>query len=175
MVMHVPLIGDTSLLEIRQLDHKGTWGGPTSLGFDPILREPYPAGARNADTRRYLPAIRIPVQVEVKTYEQLHEVFAGDTAATTMVFVVDRMDLMDLGLIDLATGRPKIDKGDKIMGIYDKEGAPLRVFADRLPPDPLYIFEVRPGSWSFGGGYGLELLYTTDRCADPIGGQATAK
>jgi len=134
-------------------------GSPTT-GYDRDLREPYPyvSGSEIVDTRKYLVAFDLPVQVEFKRFEELAGDFHGDCPDSNMILVVHHEHLENLGL--LSSGRCLIEKGSKIASLKSLEDGTVSLD----PRSPLYVFEVRPDSQGFGpSGFDLELIYTNSR------------
>lgn len=160
--MRVPLIFPM-LATIERIDTAATAAvnppGEPSSGYDRDLREPYPyiSGTSIVDTRRYMTAFDIPVQVEFKKFEEIREEFSGDSPDSNMILVLHHMHLEALGL--LSSGRCLIEKGSRISGLKSRLGA-----QSLTPRSPLYIFEVRPDSQGFGpSGFDLELVFTHSR------------
>jgi hypothetical protein len=149
--------------------------GPITQGYDPDLREPiaYTDGAGDrATTVRYKTPVRVPCQVEVKTYEELRQVFQGDAPVTTMVFVLHNKDLRRLGLLTCKAGcgsgsqSLKIAKNDRIDGVLCMRKGESNT--DLV--EPLYIYRIDPGSWGMGpSGTDLKIVYTANRPALPQG------
>jgi len=170
MFFRAPLIAPVAAV-IHRLDTTATQainppGAPTT-GYDPDFREPYPyeQGTAWLDTRVYMTAIRVPCQFEPKPYyEQARHVELGNALLTGVNIVLHRKTLADLGLLD-SNQTSLLKKYDKITAL-EKPGSPgtvIKQFAE-----PLYVIEVRPGSWGMGGtGYDLEILFCENRPALP--------
>ena len=151
--------------------------GPLTSGYDPDLLEPYPyedttvttpEGEETvATTTRYNTPIRIPCQVEIRTSEELRQVFQGDAPVTEWVFVLHNSDLSRLGLLDMDCGcAPKLKTNDRIDRI-EVLGSPGKL-AYRLK-HVLYIYRIDPGSWGMGpSGQDLHIVYTVNRPATPM-------
>ena len=161
-MMRIPLLFP-SRIAISRLNIDGTWGeqpSPATTGYDPDLREPYAyetSTNSREDTRQYQAQIRIPCQVEVKTFEQLQQVFGGNTAVSKIVFVLHNRDLTRLGLLNGDTLGIKVN--DRIDSIEDARGRSALALQA-----PLYIFRIDPGSWGAGpSGTDLKIVWTTDR------------
>ena len=171
MVISVPLINPVYAVVYR-LDIQATWGtdppGDMDTGYDDILREPVvyrSSGERNV-VREEMSPVTIPCQVEISTFEELRTVFGGNDAVTDMTFVFHRKDLRNLSLLDATTDKCVLKPGDRIDRIEKPQGTQVQAFSK-----PLYIYELRPGSWGFGtSGYDLEIAYTTYRSQAPYGG-----
>ena len=118
-----------------------------SADVDPDFREPRVlADAPDAVgmlTRRELPAVKVPCQVEPESFEALHMVGAGNQPTSHVQVVLHFRDLEALGLVDAATGRALIGPGDRMTGFYDREGKLVQT-AD------LYVTEARPVGFGFG-------------------------
>jgi hypothetical protein len=147
--------------------------GPITDGYDPDLREPIAytdADGSRAVTTRYRQPVQIPCQVEIKSFEELRQVFQGDAPITTMVFVLHNKDLVRLGLLKCDSGcndvSLKLKTNDRIDGVLCKRR--------RVPnidlKEELYIYRIDPGSWGMGpSGTDLKIVYTTNRPALPQG------
>jgi hypothetical protein len=178
--MRVPLLYP-SLVVISRLDIQSTrrvdpdGAGPITGGYDPDLREPYvySAGTEDAvktDTRRYLPAIRVPCQVEVKDFEEVRQKFGGDAPVTQMTFVLHVKDLRRLGywLTDAQCergGGPSLKTNDRIDRVETMRQPGVVAYPLK---EPLYIYELEPGSWGMGpSGQDLVIVWTANRPALP--------
>ena len=173
--MRVPLLSPVQLV-ISRLDLQNTrrvdpdGAGPLTSGYDADLREPHvytdPARETRVDARRYLPAIRVPCQVEVKDFEQVRQRFGGDAPVTQMTFVLHVMDLRRLGywLTDTQCergGGPALKTNDRIDRI-ERTGRPGEVVYPLK--EKLFIYELEPGSWGFGpSGQDLVIVWTANR------------
>lgn len=180
MSFRVPLLFP-SVVVLQRLDTRSTrlvdpdGLGPLTSGYDDDLREPIPYeevdlvdDSKNLRTTvRYLPPLRLPCQVETRTFEELNQVYQGDATLTNMVFVLHRMDLQRMGLIGTDEGCSKfggtlLKVNDKITAI-EKQGFSGQ---SQLPLKfPLYVMAVLPGSWGMGDGHDLEMLLVSNRPA----------
>ena len=184
MTMRVPLLAPSAVLISRlsptmtsRVDPDGA--GPIVGGYDPILREPYPyedttqttaSGEEKAVTTvRYSPHVRIPCQVEIKTFEELRQTFSGDAPVTNMVFVLHNKDLKRLGLLfDGDAGCncvPKLKTNDRIdrVEVLRSPGTISHPFKEKL-----FVFRIDPGSWGMGpSGQDLQIVWTSNRPATP--------
>lgn len=172
MAFRVPLLYPSAIV-VSRLDIAATRAvdppGSLAAGYDPDLREPIAyedAGTLSvdgeptkADARRYMAAVRIPCQVEVKDFEEVMQKFQGNTAVTQMVFVLHNKNLAQLGLTGLLKDNDRIDA-------VEKNGSPGVVV--QALENPLYIFKIEPGSWGMGPtGQDLQVVYTVNRPNDP--------
>lgn len=184
--MRVPLLYPSAIV-LHPLDISGTRAvdppGPQPKGYDPYLREPVPyevpATGEVADTRRYLPEVRIPCQVEVKTFEEVRQQVQGDAPVMNMTFVLHLSDLSRIGLLAdeecacIGSGGPyttrtRIKTNDKITAI-EKKGMPG--FVVQTFKEPLYVVQMAPGSWGMGPlGYDLEIVFVNNRPATDTSG-----
>jgi hypothetical protein len=163
--MRVPLLNPVGVI-ITQLDPDATRvidpPGSPSAGYDDVLGEPVlyddPATAQRTSPVQYMSEIKVPCQVEVASFERLRMHFAGNCPDSNIVLILHRMHLEELDLIDVNTGRTVLKPMDMIVRIEKLDSDTIvQTFQT-----PLYIFEVRPGSWGFGpDGHDLELIYTT--------------
>ena len=169
MFFRVPLLFPSALV-LHRLDIAGTAAidppGVPQVGYDPDFREPYQydnSGSK-ADTRQYLAPVRIPCQIETPEWQEVRQQPQGDAPLTEMTFVVHRRDLLSLGLLN-SSNTTLIKTNDKITAI-EKHGSPGVVTL--AYKQPLYVVEVRPGSWGMGSsGYDLELIIAENRPSLP--------
>jgi hypothetical protein len=155
-----------SRLDIRKTRAVNPPGAQEAVGYDEDFREPIPyeSAGKLLDTRRYKPEVRVPCQVEVRTFEELNQVFGGDAPVTDKVFVLHNRDLLRLGLLETDCCTTKIKKNDRIERdeVLGRPGDVSQAFAE-----PLFIYRIDPGSWGMGSsGQDLQIVYTTDRSAD---------
>jgi hypothetical protein len=94
-------------------------------------------------SRRELPPVKVPCQVEPDGFEALHMVGAGNQPASHVQLVLHFRDLEAGGLVDAASGRALIAPGDRMTGFYDRAGRLVET-AD------LYVTEARPTGFGFG-------------------------
>jgi hypothetical protein len=155
---------------IHRLDVAGTRSfdppGPKSSGYSSAFREPVvfddaATGARTS-ARRELAPVRVPCQVESRTFEQLRQELGGDVPSSALVLVTHRKDLDALGLIDATSRAVSISVGDRVSAI-ERYGQPGSVVRPITAPG-LYVFHVLPASWGFGpDGHDLELIFLQER------------
>ena len=179
MTFRVPLLFPSAIV-LHRLDIGATKRvnppGDHEIGYDRTFREPISyekaSTGKVKDTRRYLPEIRIPCQVEVKTFEEIKQQIQGDAPVMNMTFVLHHKNLKFLGLLNDddvqcvgSTGRQPslvgIKTNDKITAI-EKNGIPGMI--TQTFKEPLYIIQVQPGSWGMGPlGHDLEILFVNNR------------
>ena len=151
------------LAEIARLDTVATAADPDGSGplvssYDPDFKETVvldTAGIRH-DARREMPAILIPCQVEVGTFEALSQLAAGNSPNSKVTLVFHFQDLERMGLVDPATGEALLRVNDRLVALRHLEGNLVQ--AVRTPPG-LYAIEVQPQS--FGLGQARNLLIAT--------------
>lgn len=177
MFFRVPLL-EPSAIVLHRLDTRGTRAvdppGAATVGYDADMREPIPyedAGDGSVkSTVRYLKPIRVPCQVEIKTFEEVRQQFMGDAPILNMIFVLHRKCLLKLDLLVVDQdcprgGAPKIKTNDKITAVEKNghEGYVTQPFKE-----PLYIVQVQPASWGMGpDGHDLLLAFVNNRPAMP--------
>jgi hypothetical protein len=115
--------------------------GPLIPGLDPDFHEPVVRDVAQDRGRRELPPVRVRCQVEPDRDEELYMTPAGNVPVSRLTLVLHARDLHRRGLLDLTTGRPHIDVGDRLSGLFDLAGVALHLV--RTPPG-LYLVEVRP-------------------------------
>lgn len=120
--------------------------------MDPDFREPLQFDADDdglgESVRLELPAVRIPCQVEPQVFEELRLLPAGRAPRSSLDLVLHFRDLERLGLVD-ASGRARIEVGDRLSGIYTLGGE--LVLPVQTPPG-LYVTEARPIGFGLGLG-----------------------
>lgn len=165
-MIRVPLIWPVDAV-IHRLDIPSTWAqdppGPLTQGYDPVLKEPIisrDATGTRTSPRQELDAVRVPVQVEYKTMEQLRMEVGGNEPLSQIVFVAHREDLESLNLLDGTTRNCLLKPGDRVSSL-ERHGLGITV---REFVKPLYIYRVDDGSQGFGpDGYDLEIIWTCHR------------
>lgn len=95
------------------------------------------------------PPVRIPCQVEPKSFEELRMLGSGNSPRSLIDLIFHFRDLEQLDLVDAASGDALLRPGDRLGGIYDLCGDLIQTI--RTPPG-LYITESRPI------GFGLNLM-----------------
>jgi len=139
------------LAELFRLDTAGTSGtdpdgpGPLTSGYDPDFKEPVGVDTNDDGiaerARTEHPPVRVPCQVEPKTFEELRMFAAGNSPRSRIELVFHYRDLERLALVDLPTGEALVRPGDRLGALYDKAGALVQTV--RTPPG-LYVTEARP-------------------------------
>ena len=180
MIIRVPLVLKSSVAVIHRLDIDATrnedppgaqaGSNPTDQGYNFLLREPVvynePSTAERTSTRKELPAVRVPCQVENLTEERLRELGVGDAPVSSQILVLHRKDLERLGLLD-ADRECVIKKGDRVSRL-ERSNAPAGQVIKRFQDTGQFVEEVRGASWGFGpDGYDLELVFLQDRRKAP--------
>jgi len=103
-------------------------------GYDPEFDEPLPVddGTQlGASSRRYMAEIRIPVQLDRKSWGETQMTRGGKQVKADIVLVFHWPDLFNMGLID-SDGEPILKKGDRIDKIETRLGATEATFKN--PP-----------------------------------------
>jgi hypothetical protein len=141
------------LAAIRQYDPEATYTGPPSPGFDPDFMEPVQiadgtaAGSHSA--RREKAEIRLRCQFEDEEEEKLRQLQDGAAPKARISLVFHFADLERAGMVDAATGDPKIHNGDRLDALYETNGTLVRSFAN---PPGMFATAVKPS------GFGLSSL-----------------
>jgi hypothetical protein len=129
------------LAEIFRLDTLSTATLAPS-GFDPDFKEPgvvdVAGDGVGARIRNEHPPVKVPCQVEPKTFEATAVFPSGNSPRTDISLVFHFKDLERMGLTD-ENGEALIRPGDRLGGIYDSAGDCVQVFRN-----PLYAEEARP-------------------------------
>jgi hypothetical protein len=116
----------------------------TSPDYDPEFKEPSlldTGAAIGVRTRRELPAIRVPCQVESEAVEALEMFAAGESPRSLIRLVFHFAHLERAGLVDGVMGTSLIAVGDRLGALHDTTGALIQRV--RTPPG-LYVTEARP-------------------------------
>ncbi len=115
------------LAKIARLDTVATkadpdGAGPFTSGFDDIFREPVKL-SDGTSARKEHPVQLIPCQVEIGTYDALHQAAGGTDPDGQMTLVFFFADLEELDLVDTTTGIAKLHVNDRLISIhhYDDE------------------------------------------------------
>jgi hypothetical protein len=136
------------LAEIFRLDTLATASSDPS-GFDPDFKE-----ARVLDRtgdgigeriRNELPPIKVPCQVEPKTFEELAMFASGNSPRANINLVFHFKDLERMGMVD-ANGEAMIRPGDRLGAIYTKADVLVQTIRN-----PMYAIDARPM------GFGLHM------------------
>lgn len=166
------VISRLDIVSTRRVDPVGA----PSTGYDEDYREPYKVenSGEVESTRRYKAPVRIPCQVETRSYEEVAQVAQGDASVTTMVFVLFNKDLTRLGLLrrsaDAPCGLLSLLKTSDRIDTIEQVASPGSVIQSFKGNDKLYIFQVLPGSWGMGPtGQDLQIVYTSNRPNSPTG------
>lgn len=164
LTVSVPLIFPVRAV-IYRLDIQATWAvdppGEQDKGYDEILREPViyrTAAGDRASPRVEMAPVKIKVQEETKTSEQLRMAATGNDELSTVVFVTHRRDLELQNLIDLQTGNCKLKAGDRISHL-ERLATTTKI---RQWHKPLYVYRVDDGM-GLGIDYSLHLIWTSHR------------
>lgn len=174
--LRIPLVLNRVVAVIHRLDVAATRAfappgrpsGYSSAFRSPVQYDDATSGARSSSRRESAP-VRVPCQMESRSFEQLRKELGGDVPASAVVLVCHRKDLARLALIDVATKRVSIRKGDRVSAV-ERFGSPVGTAALPLAGEGLYIFHVLPAGFGLGpDGYDLELLYCHER---PEGGRS---
>ncbi|MEO1339309.1 MAG: hypothetical protein AAFV29_26960 [Myxococcota bacterium] len=116
-----------------------------SRGYDLDFKEPIGIDTNNDGigelVRREHPPVRLPCQVEPKTFEEQRVLAAGHSPRARIELIFHFRDLERRALIDIDTGAPLIRPIDRLGALYDKSGNLVQHV--RTPPG-LYMTEVRP-------------------------------
>lgn len=136
------------LAEIFRLDTLAT-ASTIPSGFDPDFKEARVLDISGDGTgermRNEHPPIRVPCQVEPKTFEELAAFASGNSPRANINLVFHFQDLERLSLVD-DNGEAMIRPGDRLGGIYDKANALVQVIRN-----PMYAVDARPM------GFGLHM------------------
>lgn len=131
-------------------------------GYDPTFREPEVkiVDGKRVGARAEKVELRIPVQVEDRTWEALRAFDNGNSPEIGIGLVAHYKDLRRLDLVDCTTGKVSLNVNDRLVEIRDKCDRPVSIV--RTPPG-LYCVEVRPMSYGIGRTLNLLMLLFNDR------------
>ena len=137
------------LADIASLNTVGT-AAIVGGGYDDEFREPKivapVSGSSRGVVSRAETTITLPCQIEPQVFEDLQMLSTGRSPNSTLALCFHFKDLEDLGLIEAATGRPKIHINDRLDSIRDfKTGALIEKI-----PNPPGFFATQIQSRSFG-------------------------
>lgn len=132
-----------------------------AMTFNDKLREPvisYNAQGQRDNGRRET-TITFQAQVETNTYETQRQTDLGNAPATTIVLIAHFGLLEVAGLVD-AQGRAKIRVNDRLVQITAPNGTVETQFPN---PPGVYVQEVTPIGYGFGGRKNLLMIRAGDR------------
>jgi hypothetical protein len=127
------------LAELHRLDRAGT------SQLDPDFKESVAVDTDDDGigdrARGEHPPVRVPCQVEAKTFEELRMFASGNSPRSRVELTFHFGDLERLGLVHAATGDALICPGDRLGALLDRTGRLVQTV--RTPPG-LYVTEARP-------------------------------
>jgi hypothetical protein len=136
------------LAEIFRLDTQTT-AGTDPIGFDPDFKEARvldPTGDGIGERiRNELPPIKVPCQVEPKTFEELAMFASGNSPRANITLVFHSKDMERMGLVD-DNGEAMIRPEDRLGAIYTKADVLVQTIRN-----PMYAIDSRPM------GFGLNM------------------
>lgn len=142
------------------LDPDGS-AGPLTSGFDDDFREPVVLLREDVtdDTTgvalRKETLIRVPCQIEPRSFQQLQQLLAGASPNTAIEVIFHFRDLEKLCLVDPDSGEALVRNNDRLCAIFGCQGELVQTI--RNPPG-LFATQVRP---TFGLGRSRNLLIAT--------------
>lgn len=159
------------LIGLRQLDTAATAADPDGAGeltsgYDEIFREPErvlsdPDDQIGESARVEAAEIQFPVQIEPAQFERLEMMIGGESSNSRFAVITHFAELERLGLVEAATGRPTIRKGDRLQAIYNvRTGARIETIPN---PPGLFIVQVQSRGFGLGPERNLLLLSFEDR------------
>lgn len=152
------------IAELARLDTAGTAadpdaGGPLVSGYDDDFREVVKLPGTGLSARKELPAIFVPCQPEIGTFEQLQQLASGAAPNAQLKLVFHFADLETMGLVDAATGEALIRNNDRLVSIRRFSDNTL-IQAIKTSTGGLFVTEVQPQSFGLSGGERNLLLCT---------------
>jgi hypothetical protein len=149
------------LAELAQLDTVATEGA----GYNPKLHElrvSYdPAGNRTTTRRETLRTFR--AQVETQTFDALRVTQLANAPVTQLVLIAHMRDLEIAGLVD-EEGRALVRVNDRVVRIRAMDGVAQHFFPN---PPGVFITEVGPAGFGYGGRRNLLVMRLADRAQAP--------
>ncbi|MCG8419633.1 MAG: hypothetical protein MJE77_17005 [Proteobacteria bacterium] len=119
--------------------------GPFEGAMDPDFKEPVLVDPDDDGIgeriRHELPAIRIPCQIETKSFEEQRLFPSGNSPRSRLDLVFHFIELERRLLVDEVSGDALIRPGDRLGGIYDRANNLVQTI--RMPPG-LFVTEARP-------------------------------
>ena len=141
------------MAEVLRLDRDSTsttdpdGTGPLDGGYDTDFREPVfvddDGDGLGESSRQEMDAVRIPCQIEPRAEDGGSAVGEASTLASEMKLVFHFRDLERLGLVG-TDGRPLIGIGDRLAGIYQRNGTMVQEFVD---PSGMFVTRLRTTGW----------------------------
>ncbi len=146
------------LIELAPLDTLATQAdpdgaGPLTSGYDDDFREPVMVSQGVADqtgtsARVEGTPIQVKAQIVPDQFEQLQAMISGQSPESNAFRVIlHYKDLAALGLVD-ASGKPTINKSDRLTRILDLKGNLVETIPD---PPGLYVHQIMSRGWGLGG------------------------
>lgn len=124
--------------------------GPLQSGYDPDFHEPVRVDADQDGVgdpiRLEHRPVRVPCQVEPEVLDELRMLPAGNSPTRQRELVFHFRDLERLGLVDVDTGVPLVQPGDRLGALYDRRGELVQSFTN---PPGLFVTKTK------STGYGL--------------------
>lgn len=157
-----PFLAEIARLDTAAIAADPDGAGPLASGYDPDFKETIvleDGGARRG-ARREMPAILVPCQVEVGTFEALQQLAAGNSPNSQIVLVFHFRDLQRMGLVEPASGDALLRVNDRLIAIRDLRGNLVQAVRDR---PGLYATEVQPQSFGLGRSRNLLLVTFQER------------
>ena len=143
-----PFLAELARLDTAATDEDPDGSGDHVSGYDDDFREPvrYSDGTEaGVDARPEMAHIYVPCQVEPDAFDVLNMIASGDVPNAKLKLTFHYAYLEQMGLVDVATGRPLIRKNDRLVAIRECSGALVETV-----PNPPGLFATEPQSRAFG-------------------------
>lgn len=163
------------LVELAQLDTAATeadpdGAGPLTSGYDETFREPVSILAQPTDQVGELvreeSVITFPAQIEPAMFERLEMFLGGRSPLSRFGIIAHFRDLENANLVDVATGKPKIQINDRLARILNMKGELVEVIPN---PPGLFVHQVQSLGFGFVDTRNLLLIAFEDRKQSILG------
>ena len=140
------------IVEMALQDTAATQAGPPTPGYDADFHEPVriaDSSPRGSHPARKETLVKLPAQVMIAEVGMLVPTPSGSLLQHNYQLTFHQRDLEAAGMLD-ATGRPKLNVGDRLNAIYHpKTGVLIQRFDP--PHHGQYITRVQPQSYGLDG------------------------
>ncbi|HKZ39983.1 MAG TPA: hypothetical protein VJ044_03425 [Candidatus Hodarchaeales archaeon] len=159
------------LIDLRRLDTVATAVDPDGVGalasgYDETFKEvekvlQTPSNQLGVSARKEKAALILPAQIEPEMFDKLEMMISGQSPISKFAVVLHYRDLESNGLVSATTGKPLINKNDRLDGIYNIR---TNALIEKIPNPPgLFVVQVQSRSFGLGPDRNLLLLVFEQR------------